>query len=171
MSKFRECGPCTACCTVLSVDEIEKPQGVACENLCADGRGCSVYKTRPETCRTFACWWLAERSKDLDKLYKRKLHRSPPPPDLREEDRPDRSGVLLHAAGSDSPFLRRCKVLPVIAREVVPGAFDTPAGQAAVNRAAKTQLVVITRGEERAFAGPDHMVAQARYFMATLARP
>lgn len=166
MSKFRECGPCTACCTALSVDEIEKPAGEPCSQLCSSGRGCAIYRTRPEACRTFSCWWLAELSKDVDKMFKRKLHRKPPPPALKPEDRPDRSGVLLHAASADSPFLRRCGVLPIIAREVQPGAFDAPAGQAVVDRAARAHLVILTRGEERTLVGPADKVQAAQAFMA-----
>ena len=53
----RQCGTCTLCCKVLSIQELEKPQGEWCPH-CAVGRGCNVYDKRPEECRTFYCGYL-----------------------------------------------------------------------------------------------------------------
>lgn len=53
----RECGSCTACCTVLAVDELEKKNNVPCCHL-AGGEGCSIYTTRPGACRQWSCLWL-----------------------------------------------------------------------------------------------------------------
>jgi hypothetical protein len=54
---MNKCGECRACCIYLEVDELEKPQGVACKHLCASG--CSIYKARPESCSTFNCLYLS----------------------------------------------------------------------------------------------------------------
>lgn len=74
--KGRECGECTVCCTALFIDspEFQKLPGVRCPHLCESK--CSVYATRPDTCRTYYCGWryLAFLSNDW---------------------RPDKSGVLL----------------------------------------------------------------------------
>jgi len=74
----RTCGRCTACCTVLSVEEIGKLHGVPCHHVSRDG--CSIYGSRPGACRGFACLWLLGFGV--------------------ERHRPDRSGVLLEAQHS-----------------------------------------------------------------------
>jgi hypothetical protein len=53
----RECGACTLCCKVLSIEEIGKPSDAWCRH-CKPGRGCSIYEARPGVCRGFACLWL-----------------------------------------------------------------------------------------------------------------
>jgi hypothetical protein len=52
----RECGDCTACCTVLGVHELKKAPSTPCCHECATG--CSTYESRPESCREFRCVWL-----------------------------------------------------------------------------------------------------------------
>lgn len=52
----RPCGKCTVCCTVMGVDEMDKPMWTRCPDLSAT-RGCSRYDTRPEGCRKFDCLW------------------------------------------------------------------------------------------------------------------
>jgi hypothetical protein len=92
----RECGPCTACCTILGVTELRKPVNVKCEHVCE--RGCSIYETRPPTCRNWSCDW------------KNGLLPG-------EELRPDKLGVIfdLRLEGCD----------PILCMwEVVPGAAD-----------------------------------------------
>lgn len=75
----RECGDCTACCTVLTVDspDFRKPAGAPCVHLGA--RGCGIHAVRPEICRTWFCAW-------------RRVAEMP------EEARPDRSGLLVSLA-------------------------------------------------------------------------
>ncbi|MDM7955248.1 YkgJ family cysteine cluster protein [Blastomonas sp.] len=72
----RDCGACTACCTVLTVDtpDLKKPAGTPCEKLTA--HGCSIHAVRPPICRTWFCAW-------------RRVAAMP------EEARPDRSGLLV----------------------------------------------------------------------------
>lgn len=54
----RECGPCNACCVHLTINDVElqKPNGIRCPNNGPDNR-CTIYETRPQTCRTFYCGW------------------------------------------------------------------------------------------------------------------
>lgn len=52
----RACGPCSLCCTVLRVDELDKPAGDDCPHQCGD-RGCGIYETRPQICRAYECLW------------------------------------------------------------------------------------------------------------------
>jgi hypothetical protein len=73
----RECGECTVCCKVLLIDdpEFQKMPGVLCPN-CKTGAGCQIYAMRPSPCRGFNCGW---------KLM----------PELGDELRPDRSGIII----------------------------------------------------------------------------
>jgi hypothetical protein len=72
----RPCGDCIACCVLPLIDtpELKKAEGQVCPNC--SGKGCAIYDSRPEVCRTFNCAW--------------KRIRSMPP-----ETRPDRLGVMF----------------------------------------------------------------------------
>lgn len=52
----RACNACQLCCTTLAVPELEKAAGERCRFLTP--RGCGIYESRPESCRTFDCGWL-----------------------------------------------------------------------------------------------------------------
>ena len=56
----RECGTCTLCCKVAAVEEVGKPNGVWCPH-CAKDRRCTIYASRPPSCRTFYCQWMLEK--------------------------------------------------------------------------------------------------------------
>jgi hypothetical protein len=73
----RDCGECTVCCKVLLIDdpEFQKFPGVMCPN-CKSGAGCQIYEMRPSPCRGFNCGWRYM-------------------PELGEELRPDKSGILI----------------------------------------------------------------------------
>lgn len=73
----RECGPCRACCEAPLIDDpqLTKLPGVLCPNY-RHGLGCSIYETRPSTCRAWYCGW-------------RRLE------NLGEEWRPDRSKIMI----------------------------------------------------------------------------
>lgn len=72
----RDCGDCTACCTVLTVDtpEFSKPAGIPCVHLAA--QGCGIHAVRPHICRTWFCAWRRVAA-------------------LPDAARPDRSGLLV----------------------------------------------------------------------------
>jgi hypothetical protein len=70
-----DCGSCTVCCMALRVIELDKEAGRYCQH-CLPGKGCGIYETRPEVCRGFLCGW-------------RRV------PQLGEEWRPDKSGILM----------------------------------------------------------------------------
>ena len=78
----RSCGECRACCITLGFaareDEaaFEKPFGEPCRHLVQIG--CDIYAERPPVCRRFECGWLQA-------------------PNLPDELRPDRCGVLFAA--------------------------------------------------------------------------
>ncbi len=53
----RSCGTCTMCCKLMVVPELKKPQGTWCTH-CAPRSGCTIYETRPTSCRQFYCGYL-----------------------------------------------------------------------------------------------------------------
>jgi hypothetical protein len=55
----RSCDGCTACCKLVAVAELNKPAQSWCDH-CSIGKGCTIYETRPEDCRTFYCGWLLD---------------------------------------------------------------------------------------------------------------
>jgi hypothetical protein len=53
----RACGDCVACCKVLNIDEPDmlKPADHLCMHC--TGKGCGIYATRPQVCRSWDCAW------------------------------------------------------------------------------------------------------------------
>src|SRR4051812_37019979 len=74
----RSCGSCSACCSTVPVREIGLRSYTRCPNLRGfpEARsGCRIYETRPFSCRSWSCAWLAG--------------------DMDDELRPDRIGVVI----------------------------------------------------------------------------
>ena len=71
----RECGGCTVCCVVMSIDkpELQKKSSMPCKHC--NSAGCAIHETRPPVCRGFYCAWRMMDS-------------------FAEEWRPDKSGVM-----------------------------------------------------------------------------
>lgn len=70
----RECGECTACCSVMDIPRLRKGPGVTCHNL--GPNGCNIYEDRPDVpCKSFSCAWLQGF--------------------FGEDHRPDKSGVII----------------------------------------------------------------------------
>ena len=63
----RNCDGCALCCMVLSIQEINKPQGKWCDH-CSTRRSCDIYETRPDECRKFHCGYLT--IPELDESWK-----------------------------------------------------------------------------------------------------
>ncbi len=61
----RTCGECTLCCTLVRVDEINKPAFTACPSICATG--CSRQTTKPASCTAYSCFWLMGYGADTDR--------------------------------------------------------------------------------------------------------
>ena len=79
----RECGSCGVCCKVPVIDDkaLQKPAGAVCVHF-AKARGCTIYETRPQTCRAHYCNWRFM-------------------PNLDDDWRPDKSGVYITDLGDD----------------------------------------------------------------------
>lgn len=86
----RRCGPCTFCCKVMEVAELEKPAGAACVN-CRAGAGCAIYEGRPASCRDFVCGWLVN-------------------PNLPHRLRPDQCKVVLNVDTAGRRMIACCDV-------------------------------------------------------------
>ena len=84
MSVGRECGSCSQCCKTMGIVELAKPAGAWCPHRGA-AVGCSIYGSRPGSCRAFACQWLLS-------------------PDMPQKFRPDRTRVVV-AAEDEGPRL------------------------------------------------------------------
>ncbi len=87
---MRECGECTLCCKLARVPELRKRTNTWCDH-CAIGEGCRIYADRPQSCRTFRCWWLDH-------------------PEMPDELRPDR--VHMYAVGQDDSSVLSVHVDP-----------------------------------------------------------
>ena len=143
----RECGSCSACCTVIGVHELEKGTCEACKHLCE--AGCGIYADRPGSCRTFACQWLRGML-EVDGTIDTNL-------------RPDSCGVIFdyqpHTAFGDV----------FTAWEVEPGASASGHARDIIEGLGERFLVIImTCGPDgqkglgdRRFVGPPHLVMQA----------
>ena len=115
----RECGTCTACCTVLAVAELQKPMRWACDHvLCA---GCGIYEERPQTCRDFNCAWLRGAISDDEAL------------------RPDRLGLLFDFFYSTATDRSR-----FVAFELWNGAFDEAPAAALLRQIAADREVELS---------------------------
>jgi Fe-S-cluster containining protein len=56
----RSCGDCSLCCKLPRIDAVDKPAGTWCRH-CAPGRGgCTIYDSRPSSCRAFHCGWIVD---------------------------------------------------------------------------------------------------------------
>ncbi len=52
----RACGPCSFCCFIADLPQLDKPAHAWCRHN-APGGGCSIHQTRPDICRNFQCIW------------------------------------------------------------------------------------------------------------------
>jgi hypothetical protein len=175
----RECGGCTACCSTLRIPTLNKPEYLRCPNQCE--KGCAVYETRPTECAEYSCHWLAEinvllpiqqghaalgEPKDVPLPFpKTKLF-----PLLREEERPDKCGVLLEwsAMRPEGGFTKATGIQFFHAREVVPGAFASWHGKKLLDRVAKKHLILLVwEGTKRAARGPPLLVRMFAKYAAS----
>ena len=129
----RRCGECSACCSVLRVDELAKPAGRDCVHQ--RGRaGCAIHAERPPVCRGYHCLWLQGG--------------------LEDDERPDRTGAVVDLE-PDGLGVR------LAIREIRPGAFDaSPALQRIAARHREQMPVRIT--DTRDTHDPDRLYRELR---------
>jgi coenzyme F420-reducing hydrogenase beta subunit len=115
----RECGTCTACCTVLAIAELQKPARWACDHVHCSG--CRIYADRPQPCRDFNCAWLRGAIPGDDSL------------------RPDRLGLLF-----DFFYSTATKKNRFVALELWKGAFDEAPAAALLREIAASREVELS---------------------------
>jgi hypothetical protein len=64
MDHQRKCGDCQLCCKLLPVPDVGKPASTRCNHQ-RHGKGCTIYATRPKSCRLWSCAWLEGDATDL----------------------------------------------------------------------------------------------------------
>jgi hypothetical protein len=122
---MRTCGECSACCVAFDVGALEKPAGVPCPHLRAEG-GCGIYPRRPDSCRAFACAWLTNVT-------------------WPDEERPDRLGVVVAPADEHSAFASSAAIPHFVAYELRPGALDSIHAEPLLKRLSRQRLVAVVR--------------------------
>ena len=133
----RRCRQCDACCDVLAVGELAKPENARCDYQGQQKPGCAIYDERPESCRAWSCGWLQGLGK--------------------AKDRPDRLGVIFDACmtvGGET----------IQAREVWEGAFSGPRAHALIDGFQRQFPVVLMYRAtgNRKLIGPPHKVRLMR---------
>ena len=95
---FQECGNCQACCTVMRIDELNKPIRTVCEHQCETG--CAIYGEHPQSCKNFMCVWVRGFGESWE--------------------RPDKLGVFVEERAGP-PDGRQ-----MVVKEIYPGAVNSP---------------------------------------------
>jgi hypothetical protein len=128
----RRCRQCDACCTVLAVEEVAKPEFERCDYQGQSKPGCAIYEERPESCRIWSCAWLQGFGTG--------------------NDRPDKLGLILDAVETvGGPTVQ--------AREVWHGAFHLPRVQVTIRGfAERVPVVLMYRDGGRKLIGPPGLV-------------
>ena len=120
----RTCDGCRACCTVLGIRDLDKPNHVACQHERLSG--CAIYDDgRPQVCIDFKCGWLESNE------------------DFRHMERPDEVGLIFARANANEPLSKAIQFAPILAHECHPGAALSTAAQKTLARLARTVLVCV----------------------------
>lgn len=104
---MNSCGDCTACCTVIGVEELGKGNFCQCPHLTESG--CSIYEKRPTSCRAYACVWrLGVFELAKDEIHSRYEKEGPTwwesfSPS-QSQYRPDKLGVLFTISSNTREF-------------------------------------------------------------------
>ena len=110
----------------MNIPELGKPQGKPCFFICAEG--CSAYNVRPSFCQSFKCEWLKGR--------------------FEEEDRPDKSGVVLTLSERSSELGKRS----LLAYGVGYGWLSK--ASVLLEKISKKEIVILNIGSNRKAIGP-----------------
>ncbi len=89
----RACGTCNLCCNLLRIKELRKPEFALC-SFWDKERHCTIYDKKPMECSRFKCLWL----KGV----------------IPSSERPDRTGIIIYAAGTAVYFLEEKPDLAVL---------------------------------------------------------
>lgn len=139
ISKSRVCGDCT----VLGVADLPqyKPPGVPCQHLSQTCSGCSIYDSRPTSCREYECLWRKGNISD-------------------EDMRPDKIGLIFDEAAEGRDSLM-WKYRAITCREVFDGASEAPRARDLIAVLSAQVPVMIMSSDMQAcrrLVGPPHIV-------------
>jgi hypothetical protein len=129
----RSCGSCTLCCKVFGIGEIAKPIGKWCPH-CDIGKACRIYDTRPQECRTFHCFWLADGG-------------------MGDHWRPDRSKIVVTAGWDGNGVEVRCDPGHPGAWRKEP--YHSELMQLAMNVRSIDGMVIVVHGESTTLVAPE----------------
>lgn len=129
----RQCGECTACCTIMEVSELAKPMWANCTHQCKEG--CAVYEDRPESCREWFCLWRSDGNGII----------------VKEHERPDKIGIIANMYQPDGSDLL------VVVREARPGGSKSLAAKILTRRFTERSLTMTMRfgSDKPILAGPE----------------
>jgi hypothetical protein len=128
----RQCGSCTLCCKVMTIQELAKPAGQWCPH-CAIGKGCGIYEDRPESCRLFKCVWLVD-------------------PTMPDELKPEKSKVVVFVPIGGRRMVALCDPTSPLAWMKEP--FYSGLKQMARKAASEGKSVMAFAGERHWVVGP-----------------
>jgi hypothetical protein len=140
----RECGACVVCCESLKIDwpDLKKEADVLCRHN--TGRGCNIYDTRPDGCKTWFCLW-------------RRIGALP------DAMRPDRCGLLISIDRTVPPSNPFEQVSIVIRAIGDPAALDGSLAKAAIDMfAGEGSLPVhVSDGQQKKLVYPPPEMVEA----------
>jgi hypothetical protein len=135
----------------MGVPELPKAPYDHCGHEC--DKGCAIYAKRPEVCAGYECLWLIETNPTMRK-------EAPSASDflLKEEDRPDKSGLLFEMSSvnrNGSGFEKATGIAFLLVREVRPDAFESFWGRKVLKRLSKHALIIrVYQDGRRVAMGP-----------------
>ena len=141
----RQCGECMVCCDYMPISTatLKKRAETLCDH-CIVNRGCSIYETRPNVCRTWHCLWRRDAG-------------------MPDALRPDRSGMIFSLVVYDEPrYVFENAHITCIAMKSR-SAYDAPLVAATIARYIDEGTLPVWRsyGGGKTLAFPDAELADA----------
>lgn len=142
----RQCGSCSACCTVMAVASLKKGNYDGCKHLAKNGQEqgpqvqldshgnsegcCTIYTERPTACRNFECFWKLGIGIDGD-----------------ERRRPDNLGIIFNRMdmAPDDPRWSPANNAYFTAWEVVPNALESQPVKYLLSKLVKRYTILVIR--------------------------
>ncbi len=141
----RECGECMVCCEYMPIST--KGLIKAAQTLCPHvivNRGCSIYDTRPNVCRTWHCLWRRDAA-------------------MPDELRPDKSGMIFSLViyGDTRSLFENAHITCIAIKSRM--AFDAPLVAATIRRYIDEGVlpVWLSHGGGKSLLYPDDKLADA----------
>lgn len=152
----------------MGVQELPKAPYDHCGHEC--DKGCAIYEKRPVSCAGYECLWLIETNPSM-RMEAPGEHKFL----LKEDDRPDKSGLLFELSSinrNESDFEKTAGIPFLTVREVRPGAFESHWGRKVLQRLSKHALIVrlYQDGRRTAMGPPEKVRILGQYIQQVRAR-